>query len=454
MVGFVAEKKAKQCASDNAQLMAEWDWEKNAELGFDPTKLTCGSGKKVWWKCKQGHSWLTEINSKKKGSGCPICAGKRVLVGFNDLATTHVQIATEWHPTKNGNLSPSDVTAGSGKKVWWLCKLGHDWETSVAKRTAGEGCPYCNHHRVWPGFNDLLSFNPSVAAEWHPTRNADLTPSNVSRYSGIKVWWKCTKGHEWEAKIADRNRNHGCPFCAGQKAIVGENDLSVSNPELMEEWCYQRNSIHPSSVKANSHKKVWWKCRNGHTWEAIVKNRVNGAGCPYCSGNKAYPGENDLITLHPNLAKEWHAERNDSPSPIGVACYSNQKVWWRGICGHEWQDTPGHRVIGRGCPICNRQNKTSFPEQAIFYYLSKRYNDAVNGYTKIFLGAMELDVYIPSIKIGIEYDGKAWHNTEKTLKREKEKFSICQKNGIKLIRIKEAKKDIEPLTCDHIIYCD
>ena len=301
-----------------------------------------------------------------------------------------------------------------------------------------------------------VSDNAQLMAEWDWDKNSELGlyPDKLTCGSGKKVWWKCSKGHEWEAKVADRNRNHGCPYCSGRKAIASENDLFALNPELIGEWCYEKNSIDPSTIKSNSHIKVWWKCKNEHIWEAIVKNRINGHGCPYCAGKKAYPGENDLFTKYPNLVREWHTQKNFSTTPVGVSCYSNQKVWWLGICGHEWQDTPGHRVMGRGCPICNRQNKTSFPEQAIFYYLSVHYRDAVNGYTKIFPGAMELDIYIPSLKIGIEYDGKAWHNTETALKREKEKFAICQKHGIKLIRIKETEKETDLSTCDFIIYCD
>ena len=76
----VVEKKEKQYVSDNAQLMAEWDWTKNNELSFFPNKLTCGSDKKVWWICKKNHSFCSSISNRASlGNGCPYCANKKVL---------------------------------------------------------------------------------------------------------------------------------------------------------------------------------------------------------------------------------------------------------------------------------------------------------------------------------------------------------------------------------------
>jgi hypothetical protein len=112
-------------------------------------------------------------------------AGKRVLVGFNDLAHVDRRLASEWHPTRNETLTPSDVTAGSGKVVWWQDKLGHAWQVSVNNRTIGRtGCPYCTNNVVLAGFNDLATVNPDVAAQWHQTRNGDLTPQVVAGQSG------------------------------------------------------------------------------------------------------------------------------------------------------------------------------------------------------------------------------------------------------------------------------
>ena len=120
-VSIVAEK---QYVSDNAQLMAEWDWEKNNELGLDPAKIACGSGKSVWWKCKNEHSWKCTPNARttKNGTGCPYCSNHRVFAGYNDLCTLRPDLAKEWHPSKNKEIYPTQVSAGSSKKFGGFVK--------------------------------------------------------------------------------------------------------------------------------------------------------------------------------------------------------------------------------------------------------------------------------------------------------------------------------------------
>ena len=83
----MAEKKEKQYVNDTARLMAEWDWEKNNELGFNPQTLTESSNKKVWWVCNQGHEWLAVIGSRKKGHGCPYCAGQKAITPYGQKSS-------------------------------------------------------------------------------------------------------------------------------------------------------------------------------------------------------------------------------------------------------------------------------------------------------------------------------------------------------------------------------
>ena len=130
------------------------------------------------------------------------------------LSIVYPELAREWHPTKNGGLTADSVTLGSNKKVWWLGKCGHEWEAVIYKRVNGRGCPYCSGKRVLKGFNDLGTKNPELAKEWHPTKNGDLTPYDVTSGSSKKVWWLGKCGHEWEASIVNRSRlESGCPFC-------------------------------------------------------------------------------------------------------------------------------------------------------------------------------------------------------------------------------------------------
>lgn len=138
------------------------------------------------------------------------------------LATTYPQIAAEWHPSKNGDLTPETVTAHNGKKVWWKCCKGHEWQAIIENRTKdGNGCPYCSGRRAIPGENDLATMYPDLAKEWHPTKNGELTPQIVKPGTTKKVWWICGEGHEWPAIIRNRvQSNGGCPVCKLKKEGV------------------------------------------------------------------------------------------------------------------------------------------------------------------------------------------------------------------------------------------
>ncbi len=141
------------------------------------TILTYGSNHSVWWKCAQGHEWQAMVKSRCNGSGCPLCTGRKVQRGINDLGSVHPELAAQWHPEKNGVLTPQQVTPYSNKRVWWLCPLGHEYQAVVGARTMhGSGCPYCSGHRTLPGFNDLATLDPLIAAQWHPVLNGNLTP--------------------------------------------------------------------------------------------------------------------------------------------------------------------------------------------------------------------------------------------------------------------------------------
>ena len=129
------------------EFLSEWDYEKNKE--FRPEIFTAASNKKVWWKCRLGHSWSAMITNRSKGQHCPYCIGRRVLKGFNDLVTTHPEIANEWDYEKNKPLRPEQFTIGSHKKVWWKCEHGHSWDSRIYCRKKN-GCRYCyaNHNEA------------------------------------------------------------------------------------------------------------------------------------------------------------------------------------------------------------------------------------------------------------------------------------------------------------------
>ena len=141
---------------------------------------------------------------------------------------------------------------------------------------------------------------PELAKEWNNAKNGNLKPEDFTVFSEKKVWWKCEKGHEWQAAICDRNNGTGCPYCSGRYVIKGETDLVTMNPELAKEWNYAKNGdLKPEDFTANSHKKAWWKCEKGHEWQTTISDRNGGSGCPICSGIKVLAGYNDFATNNP-----------------------------------------------------------------------------------------------------------------------------------------------------------
>ena len=334
----------------NPVLADQWDYEKNT---LKPSEVTLSSDKRAWWICEKGHSWQTSIHHRQRGSGCPYCSGREAITGENDLATVRPDIAAEWDCEKNGVLKAERLLPQSNKKVWWKCKCEYSWRTPVYRRYAGSGCPACAGDVVIKGRNDLQSQHPHVAEQWDFTKNHQ-NPDEVFAHSNKYAWWLCKKGHSWEALINNRTgKGRGCPYCAGFLPISGETDLLSCGHSFSEQWDYEKNIVDIRTVSESSHKRVWWRCAEGHSWMAAVKTRFKGNGCPYCAGKKAILGETDLLTLAPHLAKEWDYERN-TVDMSAFTLKSNVKVWWVCEHGHRWKTQIYVRsALGCGCPYCD-----------------------------------------------------------------------------------------------------
>ena len=273
----------------NLELSKAWHPTKNGTL--TSKNVASNSNKNVWWRCNKDHEWKSPVSNRSKGSGCPYCAGQRVTEGTS-LAVRNPNLAKEWHPTKNGKLTPKDVMFGAGRKVWWQCNKGHEWEAKLNNRKHGRNCPYCSNKRA--GEDNCLSIkNPKLAKEWNTTKNGALTPQNVLPGTNKKVWWQCQNGHEWQAVISHRTRGSGCPYCYNNHRrnrvyATNETCLARVNSVLAKEWHPTKNGkLTPKDVLPFSNKKVWWECFSGHEWATTVNHRSNGRGCPYCSGRKA-----------------------------------------------------------------------------------------------------------------------------------------------------------------------
>lgn len=200
--------------------------------------------------------------------------------------------------------------------------------------------------------NSLASVHPELIPEWSE-RNLPLTPDKITFGSNKRVWWKGACGHEWETSVKARSKGEKCPICSGARVIEGINDLVTLKPLLAQEWS-EKNKLKPTEVSVASHKKIIWKCKHGHEWEASVKSRtINGTGCPYCSHNKVLAGFNDLASQYPDIAAEW-SDRNLPLLPTMVTAFANSKAWWKcKDCGNEWHTLISTRADGSRCPYCS-----------------------------------------------------------------------------------------------------
>lgn len=297
------------------ELTKEWS-PKNEPLR--PSMITAATHRKVIWQCKLGHEWTASVKSRTvNGTGCPYCSHNFVLPGFNDLASRFPEIAAEWSE-RNLPLTPDQVTAFKNIKVWWKCRLGHEWNTLISTRAGGSQCPYCSGIKLLKGFNDLKTKYPSLAAEWSE-KNLPLTPDAVNEKSTKNVWWECrTCGYEWKAVVKARVKGGMCPVCAERAVLQGYNDLGTTDPHLLSEWDYEKNSKWtPSNVSRNSMKVVWWKCGAGHSYRAKITDRtIEQKGCPQCEAEFQQALPQMLIMMYG--AQNGITVKNNSDSELGV----------------------------------------------------------------------------------------------------------------------------------------
>lgn len=358
-------------------------------------------------------------------------------------------ILEQWDLNKNLPLTFKTVSYGSEKEVFWHCnQCGYSWTRKICNTTSGKrGCPKCAKKR-WAEKTRKTKIGktgsfaivyPNLLKYWDYSKNI-VSPHEISPKSNLKVWWKCKHCKKlYYAKVSSRVIGHGfCSNCRAHKRIqtlISKNGcLFEKTPELLQEYMLDRNKVAPNSITPSSNKKYWWKCKKcGHEWQAPASSRRKGHGCPACSG-RIPTKNNNLATMAPQLAQEWHPTKNGSLKPEDIAPYSCKKVWWKCKRGHEWQATVSNRYQGRNCKQCSNELRTSFPEQSIVFYLSQKFN--IQSRSKI--NGWEIDILLPDYDIGIEYDGIAYHDRLALEDREKCKNDAFKEVGLDLIRVKES----------------
>ncbi len=282
-------------SDDNNLLVKKPDvaalWHPTKNDGLGPQDVTAKSDRSVWWICPKGHEHFSPIKTRSPNN-CPYCLGKKAGAD-NNLQVMFPTIASQWHPIKNGTLMPTEVVAGSNKRVWWQCNAApdHIWQASIDKRTlAGRGCPFCGPSPIRASStNNLAKRFPEIAKYWHPTRNGGLTPEEVLGSSYKAYWWLCDKGHHFSQKVNKvTSKPWSCPYCSGKRIGQG-NSLADRFPRIADEWDREKNGdITPDMVASKTNKKFWFTCPLNHSYRTSVSYRTHHAsGCPNCTAKSS-----------------------------------------------------------------------------------------------------------------------------------------------------------------------
>lgn len=374
-------------AQINPSLSKDWDFDKNAPL--TPYMFSPNSEKKVYWLCKKGHSYEASIKMRNsRNSGCPICyaENRSEIVRKGRLKKSGIlfgevfpELLTEWDYEKN-TLSPFEVAPKSKLVVWWICPNSHQYKKSIMARACGNDCPECSSQKRSISAREvrikktgtLKEVYPEIVNQWDYEKNKSL-PKDFPPGSSEKVWWLCSLGHSWKTSIAQRTvLKHNCPICAKmnskstqlKSAINRLGSLEELNPAFLSEWDFEKNNtIKPSELTLNNKTKVWWLCKNQHSYFQSPSDRNNGHGCPICAKQKKIDSylskildkRGSLKDNNPELLEYWDYDKNTSISPDKVTSGSHIIVWWKCEHGHEWnrEIKSMTRKKNKGvCPYC------------------------------------------------------------------------------------------------------
>lgn len=225
--------------ADIPNLHALWDSDKNEEAA---SAVPARNFRAAWWKCSRGHSFQRAPRLMLRDASCPMCG-----VASTSFAVEHPFLAKLWHPSKNGSLSADAVDSRHPAEVWWQCERGHEFRRAPLQMPHDSSCPTCALAEV-----SLAKLFPAIAAEWHPERNGEITPEAVDADHQMNAWWRCDRGHEFQASVRSRCRNNRrCPVCVGSfsaehlrgfvKALLGH--IDALNPSEMFALAMQAGAL-------------------------------------------------------------------------------------------------------------------------------------------------------------------------------------------------------------------
>ena len=336
-------------------LAKQWHPTKNKKN--KPSDVIAGSDKYAWWICPndEKHEWKARINNRINGNGCPFCAGKAVLVGFNDLATVMPRLVKEWHPTKNGEVTPQSVVAGCNKKVWWKCERGHEWQAAISKRSNGTRCPECFGESKTSFPEQVIYYYFRKITTAHNRYLADKKTEidiYLPEYK-IGIEYDGSYYHRGEAaKRREQSKQEKLEQLGITLIRVREMEDTTSDHIIYSKP--GANDVELAQMVNNLFDHIAYI--TGATFDIDVDIRRDRSEIyeQYILCEK----ENSLAVVNPELAEEWHPTKNGALKPEYVGIHFNKKVWWKCKAGHEWQASVNSRSKSHGCRTCYNLRRT------------------------------------------------------------------------------------------------
>jgi len=343
---------------------------------------------------------------------------------------------------RNPNIIPLEPYVTAITKLQCKCRIcGHEWPGIPNNLLRGEGCPNCSGNIAWTTESFIQEMRK---------RNPSITIVGVYKNNKTHIKYVCSIcGETGSAVPSSLLRGHGCKYCGKKQA---SQKRRKTNEEFLKQLAEKNPGVLPLEEYVNFSTAIRCQCVCGNTWSTTPSHLLSGQKCRQCQTSQ---------TDRRNIYHSGKRKSNEqfqkelliaNPTIEALEEYTgikNKMLFRCKDCGYEWRGWPRSQLRGQGCRKCQKRWSTSFPEQAIYYYIRKEYSDAINSYRN-GLGKSEIDIYIPSKRMGIEYDGRNWHRN--SFQKECDKYNRCKSLGIELIRIRESELqgDVSQI-CDYFI---
>ena len=344
----------------------------------------------------------------------------------------------------NPGVKLPSLTVTDKRLLVWSCPKGHRYERQTrlaVQQKGGVKCLVCVGRTVVVGVNDLPTLRPDIAAFWDRSLNSFL-PEGISPGSQKRAFFRCKLGHSFSRKVAEATRRTSetlCFYCTSKKLLPGFNDVGTRVPELATWWDSDSNEKEAWEVLHTTNKDWHWRCPEGHSFIAnLGKIRARKYPCLKCSKRRA---AEDLDSFRED---RHFADYDTNRNQLELSEYSfrsNATVWWKCNQGHEFERKilTHLGMVAARCPQCVAADASSLLEHELAHFVTTFFDGKVERNVRL-LGRKELDLFLPALRIPIEFNGDYWHSSkvnphakvDHVAKREE-----CEARGIRLLFVWE-----------------